>query len=263
MVFRSRLTPLCKAGSVGRRNAVLLRHSPNKKNGPGHLRGSRHRPHLEVTEHGHGTASNYRRKLSAKAIVRNQPANALIAVSLDRWRKARTSPRTCSHAADLRTGFVAVGPHVIALYGTEREPLWVFQLPTSEQLCEGGATFGFRSDEEPTPEQFSSFALAGTCASAASVRITSLRSTYKRGVWRGYSTPAEEAVTKPGTQSSGAPCTVWSALRRAELEKFVVLQLSDGRRWFVELATGKPVVQRHLDERTRASLVAAPSCSCE
>jgi outer membrane protein assembly factor BamB len=171
---------------------------------------------------------------------------ALLAIPLDRRAVANfVAADMFSHAADLRSGFVAAGPFAVAVYGTGREPLWVFRVPDTERLPDG-APFRFRRADESDAPHLSSFVLAGPwlLARVGESHLIALDLDAQRVSW--VLNSAGRAGFEAG-RFGGAPRF---RPRFAVHGKFVVAQLSDGRRWFIDLRTGRPVVQPGLGDHT-------------
>jgi outer membrane protein assembly factor BamB len=171
----------------------------------------------------------------------------LLAIPLDRTAVSEhAAAEIFTHAADLRTGFVAAGPHAVALYGTAREPLWVFRLPMTDRLRDGTSPYRFRCNEESACPHLSSFALAGTWlfARIGEHHLIALDLQARRVAW------LLNANGRAGYEPAQFPHAVRFGPHFAISGKFVALQRSDGRRWFVELATGKPVMMPTLGEHT-------------
>ena len=163
---------------------------------------------------------------------------AVVAVPLDQTAETVYAPTDLfTHAADLRTGFVAVGPFAVAVYGPEREPLWVFRVPATDRLPNGPPPFRvlLRSRSRIAPH-LSSFVLAGTWLLARSVSTTSSRLdlSARRVAW------VLDSAARARYEPNQFPGTARFGSHFAVNGKFIVAQLSDGRRWFVELRTGPP-----------------------
>lgn len=185
-------------------------------------------------------------------------ARIVVAVPLD--RRAHTEHAAAdlfTHAAELRNWFVAAGPHAVALYGTVREPLWVFRVPTTDPLPLPGAAdrFRIRCGCEPTTPHLSSFVMAGPwlLARIGEHHLLALDLPARRVAW----------VLNTGGRAAYEPAQFPNAVRFgphvAVCGKFAVAQLSDGRRWFVELHSGRPVVLPALGGHTaRANWPHAP-----
>jgi outer membrane protein assembly factor BamB len=171
----------------------------------------------------------------------------VVAIPLERGAEREyAAPDLFTHGADLRTGIVAAGPHAVALYGTAREPLWVFRVPTTGPLPDAPAPFRFRSDEELPCPHLSSFALAGAwlLARIGEHHLIALDLEARRVAW------VLNAGGRAGYEPSPFPGAARFGPHFAVCGKYVVLQLSDGRRWFADLATGKPVAMPSLGEQT-------------
>ncbi|MBN9120865.1 MAG: PQQ-binding-like beta-propeller repeat protein, partial [Planctomycetes bacterium] len=154
-----------------------------------------------------------------------------------------------THAAEVRNGFVTAGPQAVALYGAVREPLWVFRVPATDPLPGGAPAAGrfrIRCGCEPTTPHLSSFVLAGPwlLARVGEHHLIALDLPARRGAWvlRAGGRPGYEPAQFPHAARFGPHVAVCGA--------FAVAQLSDGRRWFVKLDTGRPVGLPALGERT-------------
>jgi outer membrane protein assembly factor BamB len=176
---------------------------------------------------------------------------AFVAVPLDRTAATeRAAADLFTHAADLRTGCVAAGPFAVALYGAGREALWVFRLPVTDRLANGPpehpSRFWFCCGEEPECPHLSSFVLAGPwlLARAGEYHLIALDLAAQRVAW------VLDSSGRAGYEPNRFPGTARFGAHFAVCNKYVVAQLSDGRRWFVELSTGHPVVMPGLGERT-------------
>ncbi|MBM3981619.1 MAG: hypothetical protein FJ304_15340 [Planctomycetes bacterium] len=171
---------------------------------------------------------------------------ALLAVPLDRRAVANFAPADLfSHAAELRSGFVAAGPFAVAVYGAGREPLWVFRVPDTYRLPDGAHSRPRRAGESDAPH-LSSFVLAGPwlLARVGEYHMIALDLDAQRVAW--VLNSAGRAGFEDG-RFAGAP-RFWPQF--AVHGKFVVAQRSDGRRWFIDLRTGRPVVQPALGDQT-------------
>lgn len=171
----------------------------------------------------------------------------VVAVPLDRSAETEhTAADLFTHAADLQTCFVTAGPFAIAVYGMAREPLWVFRVPRTEPLPSSSPTYRVCSDGEPPCPHLSSFVLAGTwmLARIGEHHLIALDLQARRVAWvLGTSGNARyEPNHFPGEVKFGSHYAICG--------HFVVVQLSNGRRWFVALATGRPVTMPTLGDRT-------------
>ncbi len=172
---------------------------------------------------------------------------AVVAVPLDQSAGTDyTAADIFTHAADLRGGFVAAGPNAVALYGDRREPLWVFRVPATERLPNGPRPPGVRAGETLLPPYLSSFRLAGPWlfARVGDHHLIALDLDARRVAW------VLCATGHSGYESALFASTPRFGPHVAVSGKFVVAQLSDGRRWFVRLDTGRPVAQPALGEHT-------------
>jgi outer membrane protein assembly factor BamB len=182
---------------------------------------------------------------------------ALLAIPLDRGAEVEHAPADLfTHAAELRDGFVAAGPFAVALYGAARAPLWVFRMPATERLPAGASAFRFRCGGEPPRPQLSSFALAGgwLLARVGEYHLIALDLEARRVAW------LLNTAGRSGYEPAPFPRAPRFGPHFALCDKFAVVQLSDGRRWFVRLDTGRPVALPALGDRTaRAPWPQAPA----
>ena len=173
--------------------------------------------------------------------------HVVLAVPLDRSAGTEHAPADAfTHAADLRDGFVAAGPFAVAVYGPAREALWVFRVPVTECLPDGAPPFRVRCDGEPDRPHLSSFVLAGPwlLARIGEHHLIALDLDARRVAW------VLGATGRAGYEPAQFPGAARFGPHFAVSGQFVVVQLSDGRRWFVKLDTGRPVALPALGERT-------------
>ena len=172
---------------------------------------------------------------------------ALLAVPLDQRAEVAFAPADLfTHAADLKGGFVVAGPFAVALYGTAREPLWVFRFPSTERLPDDPGSCRVRCRREAGCGHLSSFVLAGPWlfARVGEYHLIALDLDARRVAW------VLNSAGRAGFEAqrfAGAPRF---GPHFAAHGKHLVAQLSDGRRWFVDLRTGRPVVLPALGEHT-------------
>ncbi|QDU22438.1 outer membrane protein assembly factor BamB family protein [Urbifossiella limnaea] len=169
-----------------------------------------------------------------------------------------------THAADLGAGFVVAGPFAVAVYGAGDEAEWVFRLPTTDALPERPGRVPFRTGERRPPPHLSAFTLAGDwlLARVGEHHLVGLDLAGRRVGWvlGGHGRPRYEPVVFPGVPAFGPHLYAAGPL--------AAVQLSDGRRWFVNVATGCVCDRggRSLDgsvptghgERTAGALWTAP-----
>lgn len=170
----------------------------------------------------------------------------LVAVPLDRKAEnEHVAADVFTHAADLRDGFVVAGPHAVALYGDGREPVWVFRVPTTDRLPAGAPPYSLRAEDALAPG-LSSFVLAGPWlfARIGDYHLIALDLSARRVAWILGTTGRSGYDTRP---FASAPRF---GPHFAVSGKFVIAQLSDGRRWFVKLDTGRAAAQPALGEST-------------
>jgi outer membrane protein assembly factor BamB len=140
-----------------------------------------------------------------------------------------------THAADLPDGFVAAGPLAVAVYGTTRDPAWVFRVPDTDPLPGPLPRVPFRSDHRPPPPELSAFTLTGDwlLARLGDRHLLALDLKGRRVAWvlGAHGRPRYEPHLYPTTPRLESCFLVTGRL--------VVAQLSDGRRWMVQLETGR------------------------
>jgi outer membrane protein assembly factor BamB len=174
-------------------------------------------------------------------------ARIVVAVPLDQRAHTEHAPADLfTYAAELRNWFVAAGPHAVALYGTARDPLWVFRVPTTDPLPGAAERVRIRCGCEPTTPHLSSFVMAGPwlLARIGEHHLLALDLPARRVAW------VLSTSGRGSYEPSHFPNTVRFGPHVAVCGKFAVAQLSDGRRWFVELHSGRPVVLPALGEHT-------------
>jgi outer membrane protein assembly factor BamB len=171
----------------------------------------------------------------------------VVAVPLDQTAESEhVAADLFTHAANLRTGFVAAGPFAVAVYGTAREPQWVFRVPTTERLPDGVPPFRLSCGGEPACPQLSSFVLAGTwlLARIGDHHLVAIDLSARRVAW------VLSSTGRAGYEPNYFPDAPRFGQNFAVSGQFVVVQLSGGRRWFVDLRTGKPVAMPALGDQT-------------
>jgi hypothetical protein len=135
--------------------------------------------------------------------------------------------------------------------------VWVFRVPVTAPLAAGPLPFALRGGGEPVAPPMSSFRLAGPwlVARLGEFHLIALDLGAKRVAW----------VVGAAGRSGYEPWVFASNPRFgphfAVSGKFVVAQLSDGRRLFIKLETGRPAAQPALGDRT--ALVAWPHAPAE
>jgi outer membrane protein assembly factor BamB len=151
-----------------------------------------------------------------------------------------------THAADLTEGFVVAGPWAVAVYGSDRSPVWVFRVPTAPPLRSTGEEFRVYSDDTPPIEELSSFYLNGSwlIARFGERHLIALDLRGKRVAWvLGTSgTLGYRPVGFPDAPRFGPELFVSSRL--------TVVQLSNGCRWFLRTDTGRRQEITGLDHPT-------------
>lgn len=140
-----------------------------------------------------------------------------------------------THAADLPCGFVAAGPSAVAVFAAPGEAPWVFRVPETDPLPAGDGGPPLRTAGPPAP-LLSSFALAGAwlVARLGDHHLLALDLPGRRVAW-----------VLRGDGGAGYRPVLLGPVPRFSPELFatdrlVVVQLSDGRRWTLDRATGRP-----------------------
>jgi hypothetical protein len=147
----------------------------------------------------------------------------------------RPAPGRVSHAADCKGGFVAVGPNLVARYASEQDPDWVFRVPELDPLPSRPGLLSVRVGDPAPAASLSSFVLAGSWVFArlGEHHLIGLDLQSRRVAW-----------VLGANGRAGYEPVVWPNSPRFEPVFFVgrdllIVQLSDGRRWFVRASTGR------------------------
>ena len=140
-----------------------------------------------------------------------------------------------THAADLDDGFVAAGPFAVALYGRGCEPVWAFRIPDTDPLPDRPGSRIFRCGESIPLPQLSSFVLEGAWlfARLGDRHLIAFDLKGRRVAWILGSD--RRCFFKPLLLSS-TPRFEPHFLVSGRL---IVAQLSEGRRWMIDAATGR------------------------
>ncbi|MCS6864923.1 MAG: PQQ-binding-like beta-propeller repeat protein [Gemmataceae bacterium] len=173
-------------------------------------------------------------------------AKHIIACPLDRSPSRHyATADIMTHVAEYPGGFVATGPFAVALYGTDPQPLWVFRLPVTERLPQA-SPFRYRNGQEPDRPHLSSFTLAGgwLVARWGERHLIAWDLEARRVAW------VLNAEGTAGYEPYAYPRAVQFGPQLSVCDKFVVVQRSDGKRWFVDRLTGRPMMQPALGEHT-------------
>jgi outer membrane protein assembly factor BamB len=174
-------------------------------------------------------------------------AQHILAYPLDRHRPRRhyDTVDVLTHVAEYPGGFLATGPYTVALYGTDPQPQWLFRLPMTDRLPTE-TPFRYRNGQEPDRPHLSSFALAGEWLVArwGERHLIAWDLAARRVAW------VLNADGSPGYEAHAYPRAVRFGPQVCVCDKFVLVQRSDGKRWWVDLLTGRPVIQPALGEHT-------------
>ncbi|MBA4190477.1 MAG: hypothetical protein C0467_21025 [Planctomycetaceae bacterium] len=173
-------------------------------------------------------------------------ASQLFAVSLTDGDDSRHDVAdSFTHAADLHDGFVVAGPLAVAVYASDRAPVWVFRVPETEPLPKTLGQFRLALGVLPPPE-LSGFRLTGTwlVARLGERHLIAFDLKGRRVAW------VLGTNGKPGYQPFAFPDAVRFGLAFATTNQLIVVQLSDGRRWFVRIDSGKILDVPGFDQPT-------------
>jgi outer membrane protein assembly factor BamB len=173
-------------------------------------------------------------------------ATELLAVSLTNRDSSRhDAVDRFTHATDIHDGFVVAGPFAVAVYGTAREPLWVFRVPTTPPLTALPGKVWLSSEPPPVAE-LSSFRLVGSwlVARLGERHLIAFDLQGKRVAW------VLGANGKPGFRTLAFPGATRFGAEFAATGQLVVAQLSDGRRWFIRASTGNVLDVPGFGEQT-------------
>jgi outer membrane protein assembly factor BamB len=165
-------------------------------------------------------------------------ATTVTAIPIDQTATSEhTAADLFTHAAELPNGFVAAGPFAVAVYGPARAPLWVFRMPTTDPLPVGSPAFRFCTGSEPACPQLSSFYQAGTWlfARVGDYHLIALDLTAQRVAW------VLDTAARSGYDPNLFPGAPRFGVHLTGMGSFLLAQLSDGRRWFIDVRSGRPV----------------------
>lgn len=187
-------------------------------------------------------------------------AEQVIAVPLDGGAESRhDAAERFTHAADIPDGFVVAGPWAVTVYGVGRAPVWVFRVPRTAPLPAKPGEFCVYSDQVPSVAELSSFRLAGAwlVARLGQRHLIALDLRGKRVAW----------VLGAGGTIGYRPAGFADAPRFGPeffaTGRLIVVQLSDGRRWFLRTETGKRLDMPDLDQPTAKVWWALPPAEVE
>jgi len=170
----------------------------------------------------------------------------LLAIGLNDSEVARFEARDLfTHAADIHGGFVVAGPLAVAVYASDRVPVWAFRVPTTEALPALPGQFRLATDVLPPPE-LSGFRLTDSwlLARLGDRHIIAFDLKGRRVAWI-LGTNAQ-----PGYRPFAFPDAVRFGPAFTITDRLIVVQLSDGQRWFLRLETGKILDVPGFDQPT-------------
>lgn len=186
----------------------------------------------------------------ASASARNIYATTdaeLLAISLDKGDSTRFEARDqFTHAAEVHDGFVVAGPFAVALYGSGRMPLWVFRIPTTVPLPrQPGLPHLILEGPETIPE-LSSFTVRGEWLFArwGERHLIAFDLIGRRIAW------VLAANGQPGYQPFAFPNATRFEPVIGAAAQLLLVQLSDGQRWFVDAESGKRLPGRKGNDQT-------------
>lgn len=143
-----------------------------------------------------------------------------------------------THAADIPGGFLAAGPHVVAVFTDDPSPVWVFRVPDLDPLPDRPGQLTVRTDDTAPVMELSSFTLANgrLFARLGTRHIVTLDLYGRRVAWvlGSHGRPAFEPAGLPGVPRFGEHFGVCG--------RFLVVQLSDGHRWTLATGTGQQII---------------------
>ncbi len=140
-----------------------------------------------------------------------------------------------THAATTAEGFVVTGSSSVAMYGAGRSPEWVFRVPVVARLPQHNGEWSLRDDREVPAPKLSAFRLTGSwlLARLGEQHLIALDLRSRRVAWvlgsdgqAGY-----QPAMAPGAPQFGAE---FHAAGRS-----LLVQLTHGQRWLVDVPTGK------------------------
>lgn len=151
-----------------------------------------------------------------------------------------------THAAEVRDGFIATGRFAVALYAAGRTPVWVFRVPLTDPLPIRAGEARVRTGESHSPPQLSAFRLTGSwlvaCLGKHHLIAFDLRG--RRVAW------VLGSNGRQGFSPFGFPGAVRFGAEFLASGRLIVAQLSDGRRWFIRVETGKVLDSPVFDQPT-------------
>lgn len=140
-----------------------------------------------------------------------------------------------THAADLHEGFVVAGPLAVAVYASDRVPVWVFRVPTTDPLPPIPGPFRITTDAMLPTTELSGFRLTGSwlIARLGDRHLIAFDLKSRRVAW------VLGTNGKLGFRPLGFPDAIQFGPVSSATGRMVVVQISDGRRWFLQAETGR------------------------
>jgi len=187
--------------------------------------------------------------------------DGLLAVSLRQDRPVQRYAVVAgyTHAAELAEGFVVAGPSAVAVYAADREPVWVFRVPLTDPLPAVAGELRLYTGEPSSAPVLSSFRLTGAwlVARLGDRHLIALDLQGRRVAW------VLGSNARPGYRPVSFPDAPRFGPEFAATGRVVVVQLSDGRRWFVRADTGKLIDIPGFDQPTARSWWQLPPTEVE
>lgn len=140
-----------------------------------------------------------------------------------------------THVAETFDGFIVAGPYTIAIYGSDPTPVWVFHVPTTDPLPSRSGEFRMYTDGTVLQPELSSFQICSTwlVARLGERYLIAFDLHNRRVAW----------VLGTDGRSHISAAYYPDALRFGSAffmnARFIAVQLSDGRMWFVRTETGR------------------------
>jgi outer membrane protein assembly factor BamB len=168
-------------------------------------------------------------------------------ISLDSGeRKSFSVADDFTHAVDTPRGFILAGRFAIALYEVGNEPVWVFRIPATDPLPSRPGEWRFCTSFPSDPPELDCFHSCGSMliARLGARHLLAIDLEDHRIAW---------IIDSQGTaryQPNCLPDEVRFEANYTTVDGVVVAQLSDGRRLFIRLDSGRILTLPGLGEQT-------------
>ncbi len=140
-----------------------------------------------------------------------------------------------THVAEMPNGFLAAGPHSIALYGADRIPTWVFRVPVAALLPSHPGEYRMFTDQAISPPELSAFHLCGPWL----VALLGERHLISIDLWNRRVAWVLSTSGKRGFNPSCFPEDPHFGSEISVNSRFIVVQLSSGKRWLIRTESGR------------------------